>query len=56
MTEIEKELWKARVEKDLKDIDRIIKKLNALCIEESDMGLAEFLLYKIKTEELKKLI
>ena len=56
MTEIEKELWKARVEKDLKDIDRIIKKLNALCIEESDMGLAEFLLYADCKEKLKKLL
>ena len=47
--DIEKELKKAQLDKDWSSIKRIFDKLNALCEEETDMKLLEFLKYRDNT-------
>ena len=49
--DINDELKKAQLDKDWSTIKRVFDKLNALCKEETDMNILEFLKYRDNTSE-----
>tara|TARA_R100001463_G_scaffold38095_2_gene81833 strand:- start:648 stop:851 length:204 start_codon:yes stop_codon:yes gene_type:complete len=50
---IQEEIKKIRLDKDLKDIQKVFSKLNDLCWDEAGMNFNDFMKYREETSRLK---